>query len=41
MAGGFGVCLGCAVPVGGGGFTLVWRAGPIYDAGDVAWAGLP
>jgi dihydroorotate dehydrogenase electron transfer subunit len=41
MACGFGVCLGCAVPVVGGGFSLVWRAGPIFDAGDVAWAGLP
>lgn len=41
MACGFGVCLGCAVPVVGGGFSLVCRAGPIYEAGDVAWAGLP
>lgn len=41
MACGFGVCLGCAVPVVGGGFSLVCRAGPIYDAAGVAWEGLP
>jgi dihydroorotate dehydrogenase electron transfer subunit len=41
MACGFGVCLGCAVPVVGGGFSLVCRAGPIYDAIDVVWQGLP
>ena len=41
MACGFGVCLGCAVPMTEGGFSLVCRAGPIYDARDVDWAGLP
>jgi dihydroorotate dehydrogenase electron transfer subunit len=41
MACGFGVCLGCAVPVTSGGFSLVCRAGPVYDALDVVWDGLP
>jgi dihydroorotate dehydrogenase electron transfer subunit len=40
MACGFGVCLGCAVPRAGGGFALVCRDGPVFDAGAVAWAGL-
>jgi dihydroorotate dehydrogenase electron transfer subunit len=41
MACGFGVCLGCAVPVRSGGFALVCRDGPVFAAGDVAWEGLP
>jgi len=41
MACGFGVCLGCALPLAGGGYSLVCRAGPVYDARDVAWDGLP
>lgn len=41
MACGFGVCLGCAVPLTEGGFSLVCKAGPIYDAREVDWAGLP
>ena len=41
MACGFGVCLGCAVPLAKGGFSLVCKAGPVYDAGDVDWGGLP
>jgi len=41
MACGYGVCLGCAVPLAAGGYSLVCRAGPVYDADDVAWAGLP
>jgi dihydroorotate dehydrogenase electron transfer subunit len=41
MACGFGVCLGCAVPVTSGAFSLVCRAGPVYDAADVEWSGLP
>jgi dihydroorotate dehydrogenase electron transfer subunit len=40
MACGFGVCLGCAVPLRGGGFALVCRDGPVLDATDVAWEGL-
>ena len=41
MACGYGVCLGCAVPAASGGFSLVCRDGPVYDADDVDWAGLP
>jgi dihydroorotate dehydrogenase electron transfer subunit len=41
MACGFGVCLGCAVPCAAGGYALVCRAGPVFDADAVAWAGLP
>jgi dihydroorotate dehydrogenase electron transfer subunit len=41
MACGFGVCLGCAVPVSGGGFALVCRDGPVFSTGDVVWEGLP
>lgn len=41
MACGFGVCLGCAAPLAAGGFALVCRDGPVFDAADVAWAGLP
>ncbi len=41
MACGFGVCLGCAVPRGEGGFALVCRDGPVFPAGAVAWAELP
>jgi dihydroorotate dehydrogenase electron transfer subunit len=37
MACGFGVCLGCAVPMTAGGYSLLCRAGPVYDAGDVVW----
>jgi len=41
MACGFGVCLGCAVPLAAGGFALVCRDGPMLDADAVAWAGMP
>ena len=41
MACGFGVCLGCAVPRAEGGFALVCRDGPVLQAGEVAWEGLP
>ncbi len=41
MACGFGVCLGCAVPRAAEGFHLVCRDGPVFDAGDLAWDGLP
>lgn len=37
MACGFGVCLGCAAPLAGGGFGLVCRDGPVFDAADVDW----
>jgi len=41
MACGFGVCLGCAAPRKEGGFALVCRAGPIFDAREIDWEGLP
>lgn len=41
MACGFGVCLGCAVPLREGGFALVCTRGPVLDADAVAWEGLP
>jgi dihydroorotate dehydrogenase electron transfer subunit len=41
MACGFGVCLGCAAPLAEGGFALVCRDGPVFDAERIAWAGLP
>ena len=37
MACGFGVCLGCAAPLRGGGFALVCRDGPVLDAAAVDW----
>ena len=37
MACGFGVCLGCAAPLSGGGFALVCRDGPVFEAADVDW----
>ena len=40
MACGFGVCLGCAAPRADGGFALVCRDGPVFDAADVDWGGL-
>jgi dihydroorotate dehydrogenase electron transfer subunit len=39
MACGFGVCLGCATPLVGGGFALVCRDGPVFDAEQVDWEG--
>ncbi len=41
MACGFGACLGCAVPMAEGGFTLVCNRGPVYDADTLAWEGIP
>jgi dihydroorotate dehydrogenase electron transfer subunit len=41
MACGFGVCLGCAAPRTSGGYALVCREGPVFDATDVVWSGLP
>lgn len=40
MACGFGVCLGCAVPRASGGYALVCREGPVFDADAIGWAGL-
>ena len=41
MACGFGVCLGCAAPRAKGGFSLVCRDGPVFDAREIDWEGLP
>jgi dihydroorotate dehydrogenase electron transfer subunit len=41
MACGFGVCLGCAAPVARGGYALVCREGPVFDAASVVWQGMP
>jgi dihydroorotate dehydrogenase electron transfer subunit len=41
MACGFGVCLGCAAPLRAGGFALVCRDGPVFDASVVDWEGMP
>lgn len=41
MACGYGVCLGCAVPRAAGGFDLVCRDGPVFEAGTLAWDGVP
>jgi dihydroorotate dehydrogenase electron transfer subunit len=41
MACGFGVCLGCAAPRAEGGFALVCRAGPVFEAQEIDWQGLP
>jgi dihydroorotate dehydrogenase electron transfer subunit len=41
MACGFGVCLGCAAPLAAGGYALVCRDGPAFDAGAIAWQALP
>jgi dihydroorotate dehydrogenase electron transfer subunit len=41
MACGFGVCLGCAVPVNRGGYALVCREGPVFDAASIGWEDLP
>jgi dihydroorotate dehydrogenase electron transfer subunit len=37
MACGFGVCLGCAAPRAAGGFALVCRDGPVFEAGEIDW----
>jgi dihydroorotate dehydrogenase electron transfer subunit len=39
MACGFGVCLGCAQPLAEGGFALVCRDGPMFEADRIAWDG--
>jgi dihydroorotate dehydrogenase electron transfer subunit len=41
MACGFGVCLGCAAPLAAGGYALVCRDGPAFEAGQIAWQGMP
>ena len=41
MACGFGVCLGCAAPVGEKGYLLVCCEGPVFEAGSVRWSEMP
>ncbi len=41
MACGFGVCLGCAAPLVRGGYALVCRDGPAFDAATIDWERLP
>ena len=41
MACGFGVCLGCAAPRPAGDYALVCRDGPVFEASEIAWEGLP
>jgi dihydroorotate dehydrogenase electron transfer subunit len=41
MACGFGVCLGCATPLRKGGYALVCRDGPAFDAASIDWERLP
>ena len=41
MACGFGVCLGCAAPLQEGGYALVCRDGPAFDAASIDWERLP
>ncbi len=41
MACGFGVCLGCAAPLRAGGYALVCRDGPAFDATSIDWERLP
>jgi dihydroorotate dehydrogenase electron transfer subunit len=41
MACGFGVCLGCAAPLAAGGYALVCRDGPMFDAAAISWERLP
>jgi len=41
MACGFGVCLGCAAPLREGGYALVCRDGPAFDASSIDWERLP
>lgn len=40
MACGFGACQGCAVRTAAGGYDLVCRDGPAFDAERLAWPGL-
>ncbi len=41
MACGFGVCLGCAAPLKRGGYALVCREGPAFDAAAIDWERMP
>jgi len=41
MGCGTGVCLGCAVPLTGGGYDRACKEGPVYRAAGVDWPSLP
>jgi dihydroorotate dehydrogenase electron transfer subunit len=41
MGCGTGVCLGCAVPLSGGGYDRACKEGPVYRAAEVDWSHLP
>jgi dihydroorotate dehydrogenase electron transfer subunit len=41
MGCGTGVCLGCAVPLSGGGYDRACKEGPVYRAAAVDWSALP
>lgn len=41
MGCGTGVCLGCAVPLKGGGYDRACTEGPVYRASEIDWAALP
>ncbi len=41
MGCGTGVCLGCAVPLAGGGYDRACTEGPVYIASDIDWRALP
>ena len=41
MGCGTGLCLGCAVPLAGGGYDRACKEGPVYRAADVDWGALP
>ncbi|HEX9476867.1 MAG TPA: dihydroorotate dehydrogenase electron transfer subunit [Candidatus Dormibacteraeota bacterium] len=41
MGCGTGVCLGCAVPLGRGGYDRACKEGPVYRAADIDWSMLP
>jgi dihydroorotate dehydrogenase electron transfer subunit len=41
MGCGTGVCLGCAVPLAGGGYDRACSEGPVYRAADVDWQAVP
>jgi dihydroorotate dehydrogenase electron transfer subunit len=38
MACGFGVCMGCSVPMVAGGYKRACREGPVFDAAEVKWS---
>jgi dihydroorotate dehydrogenase electron transfer subunit len=37
MACGFGVCMGCSVPMVSGGYKRACTEGPVFDVTEVRW----